>query len=81
MGSPTLDRISALERHFGKGATYDSRERGLILEGVVPEWLLRARKLLKGREAQNAAELAETLALLHRRVWARIADKKQEPKP
>lgn len=66
-------RLDALDARFGAGASYSLHDRELILAGVVPEWLLRARLLLRDtREGQAAAQEIDRLVKLHEAVKGKI---------
>lgn len=64
--------LNDAERHFGKGESYNRQDREAILEGVIPEWLLRGRKLLKGPDQQRCEKAIEHLKGLHAAVWPRV---------
>ena len=52
--SPTIgDTIDALERFYGRGATYSRAEREAILAGRVPEWLQRIARYHPSDEWRN----------------------------
>jgi hypothetical protein len=67
-----MPAIAALEKKLGNGATYGARERALISEGVVPEWLFRARLMLKGPAQAHAARLVEQLIAFRKDNWAAV---------
>ena len=67
------DLFSDLDRHFGRGETYSRHDRELIQEGVVPEWLLRGRKLLQGTpEGLRCEKAVDALKGLHAAVWPKV---------
>lgn len=76
------DLLSSIEKHFGPPsevhgatrATYSREEREWICERIIPEWLLRGRKLLPpGSPDQRRCEAAITaLRGLHSAVWAKV---------
>ncbi len=75
MGKSLTAKIDAAERKYGKGPTYTPEERRLIVEKVVPEWLLRGRKLLTGELGERCANGVKALVSLHDAVWTKVADK------
>ena len=67
------DLFSALDKHFGRTETYSRFDRELIAEGVVPEWLLRGRKLLQGTpEGARCEKAVDALKGLHAAVWPKV---------
>lgn len=78
---PVLQQIGALEKKLGSGPTYGPRERGWILEGIVPEWLLRARLVLKGPAQAHATRLVEQLVQFRKDQWAGIRLYEHEATP
>ena len=81
MKTPILERVDALDKKYGRGPTYGPHDRHLILDGVVPEWLLRARLVLKGPAQAHAARLVEQLVEFRRDNWAGIRLYEHETKP
>lgn len=76
-----LPAIAALEKKLGNGATYGARERAWIAEGIVPEWLLRARLILKGPAQAHAARLVDQLVEFRKDNWAGIRLYEHETTP
>jgi hypothetical protein len=80
--SGLAELLADLEKHFGPPAevkgntrsTYSRQERELISERVVPEWLLRGRKLLpSGSPDQRRCEAAlAALQGLYAAVWPKV---------
>lgn len=67
------DLFRGLDQHFGKGETYSRDERESIIEGVVPEWLLRGRRLLRGTpEGARCEKAVDHLKGLHAAVWPKV---------
>lgn len=66
-------KIDEAERMFGKGATYTPSERELILDQVVPEWLLRGRKFLTGELQTRCEKGVKALTELHELVDRELA--------
>lgn len=70
------DLFSALDRHFKaprNSPTYSREEQALILEKVVPEWLLRGQRLLHGTpEGARCEKAVDALKGLHAAVWPRV---------
>lgn len=67
-------RADELERKYGRGPTYSLHDHKLILDGVVPEWLLRGRKLLKGEQSERCDQLIKMLERAHAAVAPLIRD-------
>jgi len=65
-------RITELEKKLGTGPTYGARERALILEGVVPEWLFRARVMLKDADKAWADKLISGLTQAREQLWPKV---------
>lgn len=72
MASSILDQIRAAEQRFGKGETYSSEERHLILERVVPEFVFRGARFGDGETKKRCEKAIEALKELHRRVVVEI---------
>lgn len=67
------DLLADLDKHFGRGESYSRFDRELISTGVVPEWLLRGRKLLQGTPDGARCEKAlDALKGLHAAVWPQV---------
>ncbi len=67
------DLFSELDSHFGRGPTYSRHDAEQILDGVIPEWLYRGRKLLQGTPDGARCEKAiDHLKGLHAAVWPKV---------
>lgn len=68
------DLLADIEKHFGRGETYSREDRALITDKVVPEWVLRGRKLLpQGSPEQKRCDAAiVALRGLHAAVWPKV---------
>jgi hypothetical protein len=60
-------RIDRLEQAFGKNpnGTLSSRERELVLEGVIPAWVFAGREGLRGELQERCRKAATVLEQLH----------------
>ena len=60
-------RIDQLEAVFGKSpdGTLSSRERELVLDGVLPAWILAGREGLRGELQERCRKAASVLEQLH----------------
>ena len=60
-------RIDQLETAFGKSpdGTLSSRERELVLDGVLPAWILAGREGLRGELQERCRKAASVLEQLH----------------
>lgn len=71
-----FDELDAIEKHFQArrgDPTYSHQEQKLILDGVVPEWLLRGQRLLAGTpEGQRCEKAVDALRGLHAVVWPKV---------
>lgn len=71
-----------LDKHFKSGfnnPTYSRGDQELIQAGVVPEWLLRGRKLLQGtQEGARCEKALDALKGLHAAVWPKVKFQKGE---
>jgi hypothetical protein len=67
-------RADALEKKYGRGPTYSLSEHSLILDGVVPEWLLRGRRLLTGDLRERCDQLIKMLQRAHAQVHPLVRD-------
>lgn len=74
MKTPILERVDALDKKYGRGPTYGPHDRHLILDGIVPEWLLRGRKLLSGELGERCEQLIKMLERAHTAVAPLIRD-------
>lgn len=71
--SDLTDLLASLDQHFGRGESYSRFDRELIQEGVVPEWLLRGRKLLHGTpDGARCEKAVNALEGLHAAVWPQV---------
>ena len=68
--------LNQVEKHFGKGETYSRFDRELIAEGIVPEWLMRGKQLLRGRDQQRCADEIDRLKGLHAAIWKQVEFKR-----
>lgn len=70
------DLFGDVERHFkarAKDPTYSLAQQQLILDKVVPEWLLRGQKLLHGTpEGLRCERAVDALKGLHAAVWPKV---------
>lgn len=70
------DLFSDIEAHFQartNNPTYSHQGQKLILDGVVPEWLLRGQKLLAGTpEGQRCEKAVDALRGLYAAVWPKV---------
>jgi hypothetical protein len=70
------DLFREIEKHFkarSKDPTYSLMEQALILDKVVPEWLLRGQKLLRGTpEGARCEKAVDALRGLHAAVWPKV---------
>lgn len=79
---PVLPQITAIEKKFGTGASYSTRDQAAILEGVLPEWLLRIRKLVPERDGGAfAARVIADLQKLRAELWPKVRFSEQETTP
>ncbi len=77
--SELTDLLADLDKHFGRGETYSRHDRELIETGVVPEWLLRGRKLLQGtQEGARCEKALDALKGLHAAVWPQVKFQKPD---
>lgn len=67
-------RIDELDKKYGRGPSYGPHDRKLILDGVVPEWLLRGRKLLQGEMGGRCDQLIKMLERAHVAVAPLVKD-------
>jgi hypothetical protein len=67
-------KLDEVEAKFGRGPFYGPAERELILEGKVPEWLLRGRKLLKGSLQERCSKAVTALTELHDQTLLPLAE-------
>lgn len=67
-------RADELDKKYGRGPTYGPHDRQLILDGVVPEWLLRGRKLLSGEIAERCDQLIKMLERAYPQVAPLVRD-------
>ncbi len=60
-------RLDRIEAAFGKSTegTLSSRERELVLEGVLPVWVLAGREGLRGELQERCRKAATVLEQLH----------------
>lgn len=71
--SELTDLFASLDAHFGRGETYSRFDRELIETGVLPEWLLRGRKLLAGTpDGARCEKAVDALKGLHAAVWPKV---------
>jgi len=76
------NQIAAIEKKYGTGPSYTPRDQALILDGTVPEWLLRIRKLLPEREGGAfAARLIEDLKKVRADLWPKVRNHEHETTP
>jgi len=68
----TRHRLQHLEKLLGRGTSYTTRERELILSGAVPEWVFRATRL-EGELGERSKKAADALEKLFRDVWPKVA--------
>lgn len=80
---PVLAAIADLEKKLGTGATYGSKEREEILAGVIPEWVLRCRVVLKDADKVWAEKLIDGLRKAREQLWpkVRFSDHETTPPP
>lgn len=78
---PLATRIAELEKKLGTGATCSPKERQLILEGVVPEWLLRARVVLKDADRAWADKIINGLTQAREQLWPKVRFSANETTP
>lgn len=76
-------QITAIEKRLGTGTapSYGPRERAQILEGVVPEWLLRCRLVLKGDDRVWAEKLIGGLTKAREELWPKVRFSQHETTP
>lgn len=72
--SDLTNRMDAIDRAFGRGASLSPGDRDLILDGTLPAWLLAGRAGLKGELKQRCSKAAETLLELHKLVTAALKE-------
>lgn len=73
-------RIEHLEQVFGRGETLSSRERELVLDGVLPAWVLAGREGLRGELQERCRKAAAVLEQLHDQVTAELARATKVPR-
>lgn len=71
--SDRMALLDALDKRYDKGPSYDSHTRDLILDGVLPEWLVRGAVYGKGALKDRCARLVKELTEIHRPVLAQFA--------
>lgn len=74
MSKSVIKRADELDKKYGRGPTYGPHERHLILDGVVPEWLLRGRRLLEGELREKCDQLIKMLERAHTAVAPLVRD-------
>lgn len=65
-------RIERIEEVFGKGETLSTRERELVLDGVLPAWVLAGREGLRGELQERCRKAAAVLEQLHEQVTGEL---------
>jgi len=75
---PLLKRVDELDKKCGRGPTYGPHERKLILDRVVPEWLLRGRRLLEGELRERCDQLIKMLERAHTAVAPLVRDESDQ---
>ena len=70
--TPLPALLNQVEKHFGKSETYSRFDRELIAEGIIPEWLMRGKQLLKGPDQQRCEKAIDHLKGLHAAVWKQV---------
>ena len=73
-------RIERLEEVFGRGETLSSRERELVLDGVLPAWVLAGREGLRGELQERCRKAAAVLEQLHDQVTVELARATKVPR-
>jgi len=58
-------RLDRIEKAFGTSETLSSRERELVLDGVLPVWVLAGREGLTGELQERCRKAATVLEQLH----------------
>jgi hypothetical protein len=71
------DMFRSIDEHFGRGPSYSRHDAEQILDGVVPEWLYRGRKLLRGTpDGARCEKAVDALKGLHAAVWPQVEFKR-----
>lgn len=78
MSKSITKRADELDKKYGRGPTYGVHDHHLILDGVVPEWLLRGRKLLSGELGERCDQLIKMLERAHKAVAPLVRDTETE---
>lgn len=79
MIKPLLKRVDELDKKYGRGPTYGPHDRKLILDRIVPEWLLRGRLVLKGEMQARCEQLIQMLERAHTAVAPLVRDESDLP--
>ena len=76
-------QINTIEKHFGAGSgpSYSASDRQLIADGIVPEWVFRARLILKDGDREWATKLIEGLKKARAELWPKVRFSATETTP